>query len=75
MKLFRRSSILVGGIALLLGLALLLAAALLPRELQSQRQAERWAGESGKRFKQFTCILSPGQSLDLEAIYRQDRRL
>ena len=70
MKLFRRSSILVGGIALLLGLALLLAAALLPRELQSQRQAERWAGESGKRFKQFTCILSPGQSLDLEAIYR-----
>jgi len=70
MKLLRRNSILAGGIALLLGLGLLLAAAALPRPLQSQRQAERWAGESGKRFKQFTCVLSPGQSLDLETIYR-----
>ena len=68
-KLLRRSSLIVGGVLLLLGLARLLAAALLPRPLQSQRQAERWAGESGKRFKQFTCILSPGQTLTEETVY------
>ncbi len=69
MRLLRRNSIIVGGTALLLGLILLICAALLPRPLQSQRQAERWAGESGKRFKQFTCVLSPGQTLEPEGIY------
>lgn len=69
MKLLKRNSLLVGGVTLLLGLALLLAAALLPRPLQSQRQAERWAGESGKRFRQLTCVLSPGETLEPEAIY------
>ena len=69
MKLMRRSSLIVGGVLLLLGLALLLTAARLPAALQDQRQAERWAGESGKRFKQFTCILSPGQTLTQETIY------
>ena len=59
MKLFTRGKWIAGGILLLLGLSLLLAAALLPRPLQSQLQAERWAGESGGRFAQFDCILAP----------------
>ncbi len=70
MKLLKRNSILVGGVLLLLGLILLIAAARLPRPLQSQRQAERWAGESGIRFRQFTCVLTPGLALEPEAIYR-----
>ena len=69
MKLWKRSSVIIGCAALLLGLALLLTAAALPRPLQSQRQAERWAGDSGKRFRQLTCVLSPDQTLELPAIY------
>ncbi len=69
MRFLKPGRLISGGVALLLGLALLLTAALLPRPLQSQRQAERWAGESGLRFRQFTCILSPGQTLTPEAIY------
>ena len=43
-----RNQLIVSGIGALI---LLLTAALLPRPLQSQRQAERWAGESGQRWK------------------------
>ena len=69
MKLLKRNSLIVGGVTLLLALALLIAAALLPRPLQSQRQAERWAGESDRRFRQLTCVLAPGEALELDAIY------
>ena len=70
MKLLKRNSIFVGSALLLLAVILLIVAAVLPRPLQSQRQAERWAGESGIRFKQFTCVLTPGLTLEPEAIYR-----
>ena len=69
MKLLNRGNLIAGCAALLLGLALLLTAALLPRPLQSQFQAERWAGDSGGRFAQFDCILAPGKTLELSAIY------
>ncbi len=69
MKLLKRKSIIIGCAALVLGLALLVSASAITKPLQDQRQAERWAGDSGKRFKQFTCVLSPGQDLDLETIY------
>ncbi len=69
MKLPKRSSLIACGILLLLGFALLLAAALLPKPLTHERQAERWAGESGIRFQQFDCVLSPGQTLEEDAIY------
>lgn len=69
MKLFTRGKLIAGIVLFLLGLSLLLAAALLPRPLQSQLQAERWAGESGGRFAQFDCILAPGKTLEPSAIY------
>ena len=69
MKLPKKGALIAGGILLLLGLALLLTAALLPRPLTHERQAERWAGESGLRFRQFTCILSPDQTLEPEAVF------
>jgi hypothetical protein len=69
MKLLKRGNLIAGGVALLLGLALLITAALLPRKLQNQYQAERWAGESGERFLQFSCILAPGKLLETSAVY------
>ena len=69
MKLLNRGNLIAGIVALLLGLALLLTAALLPRPLQNQFQAERWAGDSGGRFAQFDCILAPGKELEPSAIY------
>ena len=69
MKLLKRKNLIIGGVSLLLALVLLLIAAWLPRPLQSQYQAERWAGESGKRFQQFLCALTPGQTLEPSAIY------
>ncbi len=69
MKLLKCGNLISGGVALLLGIALLLTAAALPKPLQSQHQAERWAGESGERFRQFTCVLSPGLTLEMNTIY------
>ena len=69
MGLFKRGMLIAGAAALLLGLALLLTAALLPRPLHSQRQAERWAGESGARFLQFSCVLAPGKLLETSTVY------
>ena len=69
MKLLKRGNLIAGGVSLLLALILLWIAAALPKPLQSQFQAERWAGESGKRFLQFTCVLSPGQKLEPAAVY------
>ncbi len=68
MKLPKLSRMIAAGALLLIALGFFLAAALLPRPLQSQRQAERWAGESGARYRQFTCVLSPGQTLEPETI-------
>ena len=70
MKLLNRGNLIAGGVALLLGLALLLAAALLPRPLASQRQAERWAGESALRFRQLSVLPTAGQALEPDDILR-----
>ena len=67
MKLRKRVAV-AGGVLLLLGLAALLIAASLPRSLQSQRQAERWAGESGLQFRQLSCVLSTGQTLEPDTV-------
>ncbi len=68
MKRLRRGTAIAGGILLLSGLILLLTAALLPRPLQSQRQAERWAGESDMRFRQLSALPAAGQDLTPETI-------
>ena len=69
MKFPKKGALIACGILLLLGCIFLLSAALLPRPLTHERQAERWAGESGKRFLQLTCVLSPGRTLEEDAIY------
>ena len=69
MKLLKRGNLVVGGVLLLLALILLLIAARLPKPLQSEFQAERWAGESGERYLQFACILTPGKLLEPPAVY------
>ncbi len=68
MVFFKRGTAIAGGILLLSGLILLLTAALLPRPLQSQRQAERWAGESEMRFRQLSALPAAGQDLTPETI-------
>lgn len=69
MKLPKKKFILLGGISLLLAAALLLIAALLPKPLASQRQAERWAGESGEPFIQYTRFFAAGEeAMQTEAI-------
>ena len=68
MKPFKRGNLIAGGVLLLLGLALLLVAAHLPRPLQSQRQAERWAGESGMDFRQLSCVFFAGKTLESDAV-------
>ena len=70
MKLFKRGAAVAGGILLLLGLVFLVAATLLPRPLADQRQAERWAGESALRFRQFTALLAAGQTLEPDDILK-----
>ena len=37
--------------------------------LESQKAAERWAGEGETRFAQFSCYLKEGEGLSLEDIY------
>ena len=62
MKLPKKKFIFIGGGLIVLAVVLLLIASALPKPLQSQRQAERWAGESGVRFAQFSCFLSPAET-------------
>ena len=62
MKLPKKKYIFLGGGLAVLALVLLLIAAALPKPLQSQKQAERWAGESGERFVQFSRFFPPTDS-------------
>lgn len=68
MKLPKKKYIISGGVMLLLALVLLLVAAALPKPLLSQRQAQRWAGESEMRFAQLSCFLPAENGLGLEDI-------
>ena len=60
----KRKNLIIAGALLLSALICLLIAARLPRSQQSQFQAERWAGESGESFAQYTAFLSPTDSMD-----------
>lgn len=55
-------------LALLCGLCLL-AYGYLAQLLDSQRQAERWQGESETEFRQLSCYMSVDEKLSLEQIY------
>ena len=69
MKTIKRGVWIAAGALLLIAAVLLIAASRAPRVLQSQYQAERWAGDGGGRFRQLACFLSPGAVLDREAVY------
>ncbi len=62
-------SLIICGVLLLLTAACLIARRSMARTQQSQMQAERWAGESGQRFMQFTCFFTRDQLKDLESVY------
>ena len=68
MKLPKKKYIVLGSIALVLLLAALVCFLLggsAGRRLQSQQQAERWAGESKARFTQFSAFFSENSGLQL----------
>ena len=57
------------GVLILLAAACLIVRGSLAKTQQSQMQAERWAGESGERFMQFTCFFTRDDLKDLERVY------
>ena len=57
------------GVLLLLAAACLIARSAMASAQQSQKQAERWAGESGRPFVQFSCLFTRDGRKDLESIY------
>ena len=71
MKLPKKKYIILGSAALVLLLAALVCFLLGVRaghQLQSQQQAERWAGESGERFTQFSVFFSENGGLQLNDV-------
>ena len=62
-------SLIVCGVMLILAAACLITRTSMAKTQQSQMQAERWAGESGERFMQFTCFFTRDQLKDLESVY------
>ena len=71
MKLPKKKYIVLGSAALVLLLAALVCFLLGTRaghQLQSQQQAQRWAGESGERFTQFSAFFSENAGLALNDV-------
>ena len=71
MRLPKKKHIVLGGIALafvLLSLVLFLLGGSAGKRLLSQRQAERWTGESETRYTQFSAFFGPGSGLNLDGI-------
>jgi hypothetical protein len=62
-------SLICCGVMVLLAAACLIARGALADTQQSQRQAERWAGDSGEKFMQFTCFFTQDELKDLERVY------
>ena len=62
-------SLICCGVLLILAIACLIARGALSRTQQSQMQAERFAGESGQEFMQFTCFFTQDKLTDLESIF------
>ncbi len=67
-KLIRGALILCAVLLVLAG-ACLIARGSLARTQQSQRAAERFAGESGQKFMQYTCFFTRDDLKNLEGIY------
>ena len=69
MKPFTKRVLIVNAALLVLALSCLLASLSLSGTLESQKAAERWAGESGEDFAQLSCFMSGSDSLELSQIY------
>lgn len=54
----------------LVALGCFLGLSSLSRLLDSQREAERWQGESGKAFRQVSCYLPVDDKLSLDEVYK-----
>ena len=57
------------GVLLLLAAVCLIARGVLAGTQQSQREAERWAGESGQPFVQYSCLFTRDGRKELESVY------
>ncbi len=64
-----RGALIRCAVLLVLAAACLIARSSLARTQQSQREAERFAGDSGQRFMQFTCFFTRDDLKNLEGIY------
>jgi hypothetical protein len=64
-----RGALIHCAVLLVLAAACLIARPALAGTQQSQREAERFAGESGQRFMQFTCFFTRDNLKNLEGIY------
>ena len=61
--------LIVNGVLLLLALACLLTSLTLSGRLESQKAAQRWAGEGDIAFAQLSCFMSEGDTLSLGSVY------
>jgi hypothetical protein len=68
-RTFITVSLILCGLMLLMAVACLVARSVLAGSQQSQKQAERWAGESGERFMQYTCFFTQDALKDLESVF------
>ncbi len=62
-------SLIVCGVMILGAVCCLIVRGVMAKTQQSQMQAERWAGDSGHEFMQFTCFFTQDQLKDLESVY------
>lgn len=69
MRPFTKRVLIVNAALLILALVCLTACLSLSGTLESQKAAERWAGESETDFAQLSCFMSGSDSLDLGQIY------
>lgn len=69
MRPFTKRVLIVNTILLALALICLIACLSLSGTLESQKAAERWAGESGADYAQLSCFVSGSDDLDLSRIY------
>ena len=66
---FTKRVLIVNAALLALALICLIACLSLSGTLESQKAAERWAGESGGDYAQLSCFMSGSDSVDLSRVY------
>jgi len=71
----KRKNLIIASALLLAALVCLFAAARIARPMQSQYQAQRWAGESGERFAQYSVFLAPGESMGTAQVWELRHKL